>query len=329
MKNKLVLGLIVVVLIAIGFWFFGQKSTPPTSEPLRVSFNTWIGSGVYFVAKEKGFWEKEGVNVVLEQTDEAAIAKQLIASGKVDAITSWTPETVQVLADSGVQIKIISLNDVSDGADGIIAKDGINKLEDLKGKTIAYETGSPSHLLLSYLLDQKGISSTEIKIINQSAADAGTSFVAGKVDAAVTWEPWLSKASDRKGGHILISSKNLPILPGGAIWRAEVVKNRPQDIKAFTRGVFAAMDYIKSHPDESYEIIAKGFNLSKQDVVDQIPTFKWTTYEDNLEYFSKSDTSIYSVVDKTGALWLKLGLIKKSTNANSIVDDSLLKSLNK
>lgn len=329
MKNKLIGGIVVVVLVIAGIWVFGKKSTPPTHEPLRVSFNTWIGSGVYFVAKEKGFWEKEGVNVVLEQTDEATIAKQLIASGKVDAITSWTPETVQVLADSGVPIKIVSLNDVSDGADGIIAKDGINTLEDLRGKTVAYETGSPSHLLLSYLLDQKGMSSADIKTINQSAADAGASFVAGKVDAAVTWEPWLSKASERKGGHLLASSKNIPILPGGAIWRADVVKNRPQDVKAFTRGVFAAMDYIKSHPDESYGIIAKGFKLSKQDVVDQIPTFKWTTYEDNLKYFSRSDTSIYSVIDKTGDLWLKLGLIRKSTSASSIIDDSLLKSLNK
>src|SRR3989344_8356022 len=101
MKNRLIWGLIVIILIT-GLWFFAKKPIPPTSEPLRVSFNTWIGSGVYFVAKEKGFWEKEGVNVVLEQTDENTIAKQLIASGKVDAITSWTPETVQVLADSGV-----------------------------------------------------------------------------------------------------------------------------------------------------------------------------------------------------------------------------------
>ncbi len=330
MKNKfLVWGIGVIVLVVVGVWAFGQKPTPPTQEPLKVSFNTWIGSGVYFVAQEKGLWEKEGLVVELEQTDEATIAKQLIASGKVDAITSWTPETVQVLADSGVPIKIVSLNDVSDGADGIIAKQGINTLEDLRGKTVAYETGSPSHLFLSYLLDQKSIAASEIKTINQSAADAGASFVAGKVDAAVTWEPWLSKASERQGGHILVSSKDLPILPGGPIFRADVVKNRPQDVKAFTRGVFAAMDYIKANPDESYEIIAKGFSLSKQDVVDQIPTFKWTTYQDNMKYFSKGDDSIYDVLNKTGALWTKLGLIKKATSAESIVDDSILKTLNK
>jgi ABC-type nitrate/sulfonate/bicarbonate transport system substrate-binding protein len=95
------------------------------------------------------------------------------------------------------------------------------------------------------------------------------------------------------------------------------------------RGVFAAMEFAKENPDEAYTIIAKGFNLSKQDVVDQIPTFHWMNYEDNLKYFSDGDTSIYSVINKTGDLWTKLGLIKKSTSAKSIVDDSLLKTLNK
>ncbi len=330
MNNKYILIIVsIIVLLGVGIFIFNRPEERITQEPLRISFNTWIGSGIYFIAEEKGFWEKEGVIVELEQTDENTIAKQLLASGKVDAITSWTPETVQILADAGVPIKIVSLNDVSDGADGIVVKKGINTLEDLKGKTIAYETGSPSHLLLSYLLDQNHIDASEIKTINQSAADAGASFVAGKVDAAVTWEPWLSKSTDQEGGHLLVSSKNLPILPGGPIWRAEVVENRPEDVKAFMRGVFTAMDYVVSHPDESYEIIAKGFNLNKQDVVDQMTTFKWTTYEDNMKYFSKGDTSIYHVIDQAGALWQRLGLIRKSTAANSIIDDSLLKSLNK
>jgi NitT/TauT family transport system substrate-binding protein len=330
MKNKFVWGLIIVVLSVVGFMVFGKKPTPPTSEPLRVSFHSWIGNGIYLIAKEKGFWEKEGLKVELQQVDDNAVSKQLLSSNKVDGIMGWTPETIQVLADSGVPMKVVFATDVSDGADGIIAKEGINTLEDLKGKTLSFESGSPSHLFLSYLLDQAGISISEIKTVNQTASDAGAAFVAGKVDSAVTWEPWLTKASERKGGHILVSTKDLPILPALPAFRTAVVTNRPQDVKAFMRGVFAAMDYVKSNPDESYEIIAKGYNLSKQEVVDQIPTFHWMNYQDNLKYFSQStDPSVYSLINKTGDLWLKLGLIKKSTPANSIVDDSLLKSLNK
>lgn len=328
-KNTLILLVIIVVVIA-GFLILQKPKQEITAQPLKVSFHSWIGNGIYFIAKEKGFWEKEGLAVDLQQVDDNAISKQLLSSGKVDGIMGWTPETIQVLADSGVPMKVVFATDVSDGADGIIAKEDIKTLADLKGKTVSFESGSPSHLFLSYLLDQSAIPVGDLKTVNQTASDAGAAFVAGKVDAAVTWEPWLSKANERKGGHILVSSKDLPILPALPAFRTQVIKERPQDVQAFARGVFAAMDYVKSNPDESYDIIAKGFNLTKQDVIDQIPTFHWMSYEDNVKYFSESSNpSVYSVINKTGDLWFKLGLIKKSINANSIVDSSLLKTLNK
>ena len=111
MKNKLVWGLIIVVLVVIGFMVFGKKPTPPTSEPLRVSLHSWIGNGIYLVAKEKGFWEKEGLTVELQQVDDNAVSKQLLSSNKVDGIMGWTPETIQVLADSGVPMKVVFATD--------------------------------------------------------------------------------------------------------------------------------------------------------------------------------------------------------------------------
>jgi NitT/TauT family transport system substrate-binding protein len=93
----------------------------------------------------------------MQQVDDNAVSKQLLSSKKVDGIMGWTPETIQVLADSGVPMKVVFATDYSDGADGIIAKEGINKLSDLKGKTVSFESGSPSHLFLSFLLDKENI----------------------------------------------------------------------------------------------------------------------------------------------------------------------------
>ena len=83
MKNKtLVFGLVVIILVVVGFLAFGKKPTPPTQEPLRVSFHSWIGNGIYFIAKEKGFWEKEDLKVELQQVDDNAVSKQLLSSKK-------------------------------------------------------------------------------------------------------------------------------------------------------------------------------------------------------------------------------------------------------
>ena len=330
MSKKTILSIIGIIILGIIIFFAAGNKKPQSvsTDPLKVSYHSWIGNGIYLIAKEKGFWSEQGLNVDLQQVDDNAASKQLLASGNVDGIMGWTPETIQILADADVDMKVVFATDISDGADGIIATDSIKTIDDLKGKTLSFETGSPSHLFLSYLLDKAGISISEIKTVNQTASDAGAAFVAGKVDAAVTWEPWLSKAGERKGGKVLASTKDLPILPALPAFTTKSIEQRPDDITKFMKGVFKAIEYTKTNPDESYEIIAKGYNLTKTEVAEQVPTFHWMSYEDNIKYFdSNNETGVYSVLNKTGELWTRLGLIKKSTSANDIVDTSILKKL--
>lgn len=332
----------VLALVVVGFLAWRGMSSEPSApsdrtsttsavsdQPLKLSFHSWIGNGIYFVAQEKGFFTKEGLTVELQQVDDAAVSKQLLSSGQVDGIMGWTPETIQVLANADVDVKVVLASDVSDGADGVIGDASIQTIEDLKGKSVAYEPSSPSHFFLSYLLDQAGMTTDDVESVNQTAADAGASFVAGKVDAAVTWEPWLSQASERDGGHTIVSSKNLPILPALPAFRSEVVAERRADVQAYMRGLFATMQYIDENPDEAYAIIAKGFNLTLEDVQSQIPTFDWLDYDQNLDYFAEAsdDSSVYNVLGQAGALWLKQGLIEKQANLDETIDATLLQDL--
>jgi NitT/TauT family transport system substrate-binding protein len=327
--------LILVLLVSCGVEKTNQeissqeKQTISTSqEPLQIAINSWIGHGLYFVAKEKGMWEKEGVEVELNQVDDFSISRQLLRTSAIDAV-SVTPESVQILNDTGISAKLIMASDNSVGADGIIANEEIKNLKDLKGKRVAFEPGSPSHLFLSYVLDQEGMTTNDLEIVSQPAYDAGATFLSGNVDAAVTWEPWLSQASDRQGGHLLASTKNLPILPAMPFFREEVIKNKRDDVKAFMRGLFAALDYIENNLQESYEIIANGFGISVEDVTAQLPTFIWYDYEENLEYFSEKSGSIYELIDKSGDLWKRLGLISQKADSSQVIDQSLLKELYK
>lgn len=327
-QMKTFLAIVLVVVAGLVIWKYTSSQNEVSGETMRVAVNPWIGSGLYYVAEEQGFFKAEGLDVKLTDFADGSVGKQLISTSQVDAMVSLTPETVQVLNDAGTKVKIVAVLDTSDGADGIIAGTGINTVKDLKGKSIAYEEASPSHFLLSYLLDKEGMSISDIRTVNQASPDAGASFIAGKVDAAVTWEPWLSKAKERKGGRTIVSTKDLNILPGIPIFRADVVEQRPEDVKRFITALFKARDYITANPDASYDLIARRFNITKQDVVDQIGTFSWLSYEDNVNYFDKSSTdNVYNVIDKAGDLWLKLGLIKTKANSADVVDFSILEDI--
>ena len=320
---------VLIILIAgfvLGMFVFRKFETPQpiARQPLRIGLNPWIGNGLYYIAKEKGFFEKENIEAQLENFDDSAIGRQLLETDKIDVLP-FTPETVVVLADAGVKIKIIGMSDSSEGADGIIASKEIKNISDLKGKKVAFEVGSPSHLFLSYLLDKEGLTTNDLTVIGSPAPDAGTAFIAGKVDAAVTWEPWLSKASERTDGHLLVSSKILPIFPDMFVFREESVKNRAQDIRAMLRAFFAARKWTSTNQAEAVSIIAKNFKITDKEVKDQLPTFRWLSYEDNLAAFNASQPQ--DLIQKAGDLWLKLGLIKTKINADDLIDASLLKDI--
>lgn len=330
--KKFQVGILIILVAVVGFivWYnTSQKAEPPTtSQPLKIGLNPWIGHGLYYVAKEKGFFEKEKVNVELTNFDDGATGKQLINTNKVDAL-SLTPETVIILNDAGVKVKAVAMTDTSEGADGVIVSKDIKNITDLKGKKVAFEVGSPSHFFLAYLLNQKGLTTNDLEVINTAAPDAGASFVAGKVDAAVTWEPWLSKANERPGGYLLVNSKATPILPAMPIFRTEVIENRPQDIRAMLRALFDAREWIMANQNEAVKIMAKNFKITDQEVKEQLPTFHWFSYQENVDGFGSGQYSATNLIQSAGDLWLKLGLSKTKVNANELVDTSLLKNLYK
>lgn len=323
------LGLILVLVASMFVWSKQTNKINNTSTPtLKIGLNPWIGNGIYYVAKEKGFFAKENLNVEFIDYDDGAVAKQLLANGQMDVL-DLTPETAVVLVDSGVKIKVIAMTDTSEGADGIIVTEEIKTLADLKGKKVAFENGSPSHLLLSYLLDKEGLTTKDLESVNMPAPDTGSAFLSGSVDAAVTWEPWLSKAVERPGGKILASSKTSPILPNLLMVKEEQVKNNSLALKKMLRALFNAEEFIAAHKDEAYPDMAQGLKISVQDVQDQIPTFHWFNYQDNLNTLTQGEFSATTTIQNAADLWLRLGLIKNQVRAQDIVDDSLIKNLYK
>lgn len=331
--KKFKIGIIIIILIITGFiiWYRNVYKTESTTEnkPLKIGIVPWIGNGVYYLAQEKGYFAKEKVNIEFINIDDFATGKQLLKTGRVDTL-NLTPDTIVNLNDADVKVKIIAASDLSAGADGIIAAKNIKTIEDLKNRKIAFEVGSTSHFLLSYLLSQKGLTTENLKVIDMISPDAGAAFVAGKVDAAVTWEPWLSKAREREGGHILISSKEMPIIYDMPIFRTDVVEKRTKDVKAMMRAVFSAQKWISTHKqEETAKIIAGRFKISKQETLDQMKGVHWLSYDENLNKLTSGTYSVKNSIQIAGNLWKKLGLIKKDINAEEIVDPSILINLYK
>jgi NitT/TauT family transport system substrate-binding protein len=295
-----------------------------TGKPLKIGLVTWLGYGPFYVAQEKGFFKENGVEVVLERIEGDVERRAAIASGNLDGV-ALTLDTMIALRSHDIPLKTVMAIDASNGGDGIVAVQGIGKIEDLKGHEIAFPLGLPSHFFLYSVLKEHGMGMADVKPVYMDADQAGAAFAAGKIDAAVTWEPWLSRAREIGRGHVLVDSKSYPGQIADVLFmREEVIAKRPRDIEGLIKAWYKAVDYIKQNPAETKTIMAKSFNLPEETVELLLPGIRLEGKEGNQAAFGSEQQRghLYSLYDRISDAWLAEKVIqKRDTSENGLYPD--------
>ncbi len=235
---------------------------------LAMGTEPWIGYGPWWIAKAKGFFQKEGLNVQLITFEQDADLDAALASGHTQVANIATHTSIKLILNSHVAITPVLILDDSEGADAILGGASIKSLSDLRGKTVAYEYGTTSDLLIHYALLHANIPFSAIKTQNIPAADAATALVAGRIDAAVTYEPYISAVAGKgRGVHVLYSSKAAPGLIGDFMVASNsLIKDHPDEVRALLRAWNDSMTYWAQNYKDGVAIMAKGVGSSPSDL---------------------------------------------------------------
>lgn len=327
--SKLILSVVVVVLIASGIYLAKSQGPKASSTTFNIGTNSWVGFGPMYLAKDKGFFKDAGLDVNISVMEDQGQRTSAMVKGDIDAYIDTVDLLVQTRANN-VPSKAVMQVDLSTGADGIVTTDNIKTVADLKGKKIAAQKNFVGESFLMYVLKKNGMSVNDVEIIDTESAAAGSAFVSGKVDAAVTFEPWLSKAKERQGGHVLVSSADEPgVVVDILSVNEKYLKDHPDNVKKVMQAWFKAVDYWKAHPDEANQIMANDYKLKPAEFADFISGLKWPSYEENLAYFGTKDNpgKIYDVAQIFSQAFLESGSIKSAPDMKAAIDDSLLRGL--
>jgi len=224
---------------------------------LSIGHTTWVGYGTLYLAQDLGYFKEKGLTVELPTIEEASMYMAAQASGKLSGSASTLDEILKYRPQ--FCFKAVAALDESYGGDGVLVGKDVKSLQDLKGKAVAVNEGSVSQFWLNYLLKNAGMKMSDLVIQNMTADDAATAFIAGRVPAAVTWEPHLSSVRSKQTGKVLIDSSSTPgVIVDVVALNCEVVDKQQDDVKALVAGLYKAVQYTKDHPTEAYAIMAKG-----------------------------------------------------------------------
>lgn len=238
-------------------WVIAGLAGSARAEPLRIGYNIWVGLGPLFVAKEKGFFAEEGVEVELIGMEIPEALYSGLLAGQLDA-NIVTIDTVVPHFDPEQPYACVMVTDESLGADGILATRDIQTIADLRGKMVAVPHGSVAQFYLNVLLKKAGLTQGDLEVVDLPAEDADNAFLMGEVDAAVTWEPWLTQGRQAAHGHVLAVSSETPgLIVDCLLTKPEVLDDRLTEFKALARAWDAAVHYAEAHPDQANEIMGQ------------------------------------------------------------------------
>ncbi|WP_434132122.1 ABC transporter substrate-binding protein [Sporomusa sphaeroides] len=151
----------------------------------------------------------------------------------------------------------------------------LNKIEDLRGKTIAIPSRFSTHnVLIHKVLTEKGINpNSEVKFIDMSPPEMVNALSTGKIDAFIVAEPFGGQAEMQKVGKVLVLSKD--------IWhdhiccvlnmQEEVVQKQPEAVEELVGGLAKAAAFIDNNPQEAAKLSLKYLG-QKQEVVEHVLT---------------------------------------------------------
>ncbi|CAN5352885.1 hypothetical protein BH11PSE11_BH11PSE11_22260 [soil metagenome] len=241
----------------------GESSRQPPREKLVLSVAQYSLSTPVYFAQAKGYFAAEGVDVTLREAAAGKFALEDLVTGKADLATAAEIPVVRAVA-RGEALSIVATVGNTDADYSILARreSGIENFADLKGKKIGVSSGTTAQYYFYRLLITLGVQEKDLEVIDVAPADIVAALTVAKVDAIVTWHPYMAEAQQilgSRGVHLIkddLVRTNWMVIGG-----PEFVRQHPAAVRGVLRALIRAEREMLSEPDEARRIIAREIGM--------------------------------------------------------------------
>ena len=291
---------------------------------VAIAISGWTGFAPLTLAKEAGLFKKYGLDVTIKKIPQKD-RHLAIASGDIQCAAT-TVETWVVWNANGVATTQIFQLDKSYGADGMVVKPGINKISDLKGKTVAADApGTAPYFGLAWMLKKNGLSLKDVKVVNLSPQAAANAMIAGTdgVDAAMTYEPYLGAVRAKpEAGKIIATTLDYPMVMDTFGCTPKFLTENPKAAKALADGYFDAVAMVKADPARSFAIMGADVKQTAEAFEASQKYLRWQDREANQTFFAGEHAQFSK---EAADLLLEAGIIKAIPDLSKLADTRFLK----
>ncbi len=331
---------------------------PMVNNTVRFALNVWAGWAPIIYANEglspgkvwktpasKEFPDGKEFRVDLVLIDDPVNMQDAFSNGQVHigwSTLDMLPLFMQRIVDSSgkpidsrVMPRIYQQVDWSCGGDGIVVRENIRTVSDLRGKTIALAQSSPSHYFALNMLVAGGVQPSEVKtLFTPTAFEAAAAFNTNKeLSGAVSWAPDIYNLEKVKGNRLLVTTATANKLIAD-VWfsRADFAKDHPDIIEGLVRGIFDAMVELKKDDakQKTAKLMGDGYGLPASEAAAMFADAHSTNWAENYQFFMNENNpaNFERIWNQAYYLYRRVGKIKhRKVPFDQVMDFSIIKKL--
>jgi NitT/TauT family transport system substrate-binding protein len=319
---------------------------PMANNTVRMALNVWAGWAPVILAND-GFaaskvWNVPGgrtFRLELVLIDDPIAMRDAYASGKVHigwATLDMLPLFVEQLRrDSRTMPRVYQQIDWSNGGDGIVCRNTVRSVSEMRGKTVVLAQNSPSHYFLLNTLISGGLQPGDVSYkFTQDAFQAAAAFNADRsVSCVVSWAPDIYNLSEASGNRMLVNTQTANKLIAD-VWfaRADFAKDNGPIIEGLVRGIFEAMEKLKTQDAKAQaaRLMATGYSIPETDALSMLGDAHATNYAENREFFlnQNNPTNFERTWNTAYFLYRKIGSVSGNpVPFDQVMDFSIIQKL--
>ncbi|MDR6586718.1 taurine ABC transporter substrate-binding protein [Herbaspirillum sp. BH-1] len=322
----------VITLAAAGAAGFPLAAGAAAPTVINYGGSAWLGHYSAYIAMKTGLMAKHGIDLRWQAFSTSSARMAAVMAGNVDIAGTGVVSALALMASGARQFQLIATPNNFGRAEGLLVRDGIKELADLKGKKIGVTYASSAHVLLLDVLSQAGINpDKDVAIINLPATELLTAYKANQIDAAAAWTPTFDRIRALPGTRMLFDDsafslyKSYKMSPGPDVLltRSSFGKDNPAAVKGFMQAIFEANAMLTQKPEEAARVLLELTSLSMEEQLGVIKQTEWFTLADQKALMSDPGNFIVGL-QKLAEMLVKLKQVDSMPQVRQWVNTTYL-----